>query len=62
MENYKEIFIKKIIKEERVKKVKEINEAIRNLEHREKYSKNPMEKRQLRSQIGGLQRELKLYE
>lgn len=49
-------------KEEVRKKVKEINEAIRNLEQREKHSKNPMEKRQLRSQIGYLQRQLKIYD
>lgn len=49
-------------RENKIKKIKEINEAIRNLEHREKYSKNPMERRQLRSQIGNLQKELKLYE
>ena len=52
----------KSIKEEKLKKSKELRESIRNIEHREKYSKNPMEKRQLRSQIGKLQRELKLYE
>ena len=39
----------------------EILKAIKTLEHREKYSKNPLEKRQLRSQIGKLQRELKIY-
>ena len=38
-----------------------IIESIKTLEHREKYSKNPLEKRQLRSQIGKLQRELKKY-
>lgn len=38
---------------------KTIRDSIKTLEHREKYSKNPMEKRQLRSQIGKLQRELK---
>ena len=44
-----------------VKSKEEIVKAINALEHREKYSKNPLEKRQLRSQIGKLQRELKIY-
>lgn len=39
-------------------KSEQIKESIITLEHREKYSKNPLEKRQLRSQIGKLQREL----
>ena len=39
----------------------EIIKTIKTLEHRERYSKNPLEKRQLRSQIGKLQRELKRY-
>ena len=39
----------------------EIIKSIKILEHREKYSKNPLEKRQLRSQIGKLQRDLKKY-
>ena len=43
------------------KSKEEILKAIKTLEHREKYSKNPLEKRQLRSQIGKLQRELKIY-
>ena len=43
------------------KSKEEILKAIKVLEHRERYSKNPLEKRQLRSQIGKLQRELKMY-
>ena len=43
------------------KSKEEILKAIKTLEHRERYSKNPLEKRQLRSQIGKLQRELKMY-
>ncbi len=38
--------------------VAEIQKKIKDLEHKEKYSKNPMEKRKLRSQIGQLQRDL----
>ena len=38
---------------------KNIKDSIKTLEHKEKYSKNPLEKRQLRSQIGKLQRKLK---
>ena len=43
------------------KSKEEILKAIKTLEHRERYAKNPLEKRQLRSQIGKLQRELKIY-
>ena len=43
------------------KSKEEILKAIKALEHGERYSKNPLEKRQLRSQIGKLQRELKMY-
>lgn len=38
--------------------VKELENKIKDLEHRERYSKNQMEKRNLRSQIGQLQRDL----
>lgn len=39
-------------------KVEEIQKKIKDLEHKERYSKNQMEKRKLRSQIGQLQRDL----
>jgi hypothetical protein len=39
-------------------KVEEIQKKIKDLEHKEKYSKNQMEKRKLRSQIWQLQRDL----
>lgn len=38
--------------------VASLQKKIKDLEHREKYSKNQMEKRNLRSQIGQLQRDL----
>ena len=38
--------------------VESIQKKIKDLEHRERYSKNQMEKRNLRSQIGQLQRDL----
>lgn len=40
--------------------VESIQKKIKDLEHRERYSKNQMEKRNLRSQIGQLQRDLVL--
>ena len=42
----------------KVDKVAEITKKIKDLEHKEKYSKNQMEKRNLRSMIGKLQRDL----
>lgn len=39
-------------------KVEELQKKIKDLEHREKYSKNQMEKRTLRQTIGRVQREL----
>ena len=41
-------------------KVEELQKKIKDLEHREKYSKNQMEKRNLRQLIGKVQRELKI--
>lgn len=41
-------------------KVEELQKKIKDLEHRERYSKNQMEKRNLRQLIGRVQRELKI--
>lgn len=40
--------------------IEQIEEKIKNTEHRIRYSKNPMEQRQLRSEVGKLQRTLKI--
>lgn len=42
----------------KVDKVADLMKKIKDLEHKERYSKNQMEKRALRSQIGQLQRDL----
>lgn len=41
-------------------RVEDITKKIKDLEHKIRYSKNPMEERSLRSQVGKLQRELKV--
>ncbi len=41
-------------------KVEELQKKIKDLEHRERYSKNQMEKRNLRQLIGRVQGELKI--
>lgn len=41
-------------------RVEMLKKSIKELEHRAKYSKNPLEARQLRSRIGKLQMELKM--
>lgn len=41
-----------------MKNVEELEKRIKDLEHKERYSKNQMEKRNIRSQIGQLQRDL----
>ena len=42
------------------KSVEELQKKIKDLEHKERYSKNQMEKRNLRQLIGKAQRELKM--
>ncbi len=38
--------------------IESLQKKIKDLEHRERYSKNQLEKRSIRSKIGELQREL----
>ena len=47
--------------EEKLSEEESIKKSIKELEHRAKYSKNPLEARQLRSRIGKLQIELKKF-
>jgi hypothetical protein len=44
------------------KEEKKLRDTIRNMEHKIRYSDNPLEQRQLRMQVGKLQRELKILE
>ena len=46
------------MREENNIEIESLQKKIKDLEHKERYSKNPLEKRAIRSQIGQLNRDL----